>query len=129
MPERSKKTCAIPGCPNLTHERWCDAHAKNASIARPYDNRRGNSTQRGYDAAWRQLRLVALRRDDYLCLECLKTGRPTAAQEVHHIQSIDMAPELRLDIDNLASVCKPCHIRITAKEQGLWGKIRNIKSA
>lgn len=122
MPQRSQKICAVPGCPNKTLTRWCEVHTKKASIARPYDDRRGSSSQRGYDGPWRRLRLVALRRDNYLCLECLKTGRPTPAEEVHHIVGIDIAPELRLDLENLASVCGPCHKLLTAQEQGIFGR-------
>lgn len=128
MPQRSKKLCAVPGCPTKTLTRWCDEHSKTTAIVRPYDTRRGSSSERGYDGPWRKLRLVALRRDDYLCQECLKNGRPTTAQEVHHIQGIDVAPELRLEIDNLASVCKPCHLRLTAEEQGIWGRTPTNKT-
>ena len=41
-----------------------------------------------------------------------------AAQEVHHI--IPLADGGTHDEDNLMSLCKPCHSRITAKEGGRW---------
>jgi 5-methylcytosine-specific restriction enzyme A len=122
MAIRSNKPCAIAGCPALTSERWCNRHKANKHISRPYDQQRGTSSERGYDSEWRKLRLVALKRDNYLCLECLKSDRPTQAKEVHHIIGIDINPNLRLDLDNLASVCKPCHLKLTEQEQGIWGR-------
>jgi 5-methylcytosine-specific restriction protein A len=128
LPERSKKMCAIPGCPNMTTSRWCDEHKKTPAIARPYDARRGSASSRGYDAAWKKLRLVALRRDLYLCQDCLKTGRPTQAEEVHHIISIAEDADKRLDLDNLLSLCGPCHLVHTQEEQGIWGRTPTKKA-
>lgn len=119
---RSKKPCSIAGCPNLTSERWCEGHKTNKHVARSYDDRRGSSASRGYDGNWRRIRKVALLRDNYLCQECLKDDRPTPANEVHHILGIDVRPDLRLDLDNLSSVCAPCHKRLTAEEQGIFGR-------
>ena len=41
-------------------------------------------------------------------------------EEVHHIKPVDYYPELRLDIDNLESLCKVCHEKITAKEKKIY---------
>jgi 5-methylcytosine-specific restriction protein A len=98
-------------------------------VSRSYDDRRGSSAQRGYDGQWRKLRLVALRRDDYLCQECLKKDRPVPATEVHHILGIDVRPDLRLDLDNLASVCAPCHKLLTIQDQGIFGRAPTNKQA
>ena len=59
--------------------------------------------------AWRRLRLLALQRDHYLCQECLKHHRFTAATEVHHVLELEEHPELGLDLDNLVSLCWSCH--------------------
>ncbi|WP_234998104.1 HNH endonuclease [Parabacteroides sp. Marseille-P3160] len=46
---------------------------------------------------------------------CLKEGRTTAAEEVHHIVSFmettnqDVRIQLAFDDENLMSVCKVCH--------------------
>jgi 5-methylcytosine-specific restriction protein A len=130
MAMRSRKPCAVPGCPALTSSRWCAVHAKQPAISRPYDERRGSTAERGYGTDWRRLREVALRRDFHLCQRCLETkNRPTPATEVHHIVGIDIAPELRLDIDNTLSLCGPCHKLITAQEQGIWGRKPTKKKA
>lgn len=122
MPQRSPKPCVVPGCRNTTTTRWCEVHAKTPAVTRPYDQWRGSSASRGYDNSWRKLRLVALKRDHYLCQRCLESDRPTQATEVHHIVGIDVAPELRLVLENLASMCAPCHKYITECEQGIWGR-------
>jgi 5-methylcytosine-specific restriction protein A len=61
---------------------------------------------RGHD--WRTLS-ERYRANNPLCEDCLGEGRVTPAEEVHHIQSIQSAPELRLAIENLVSICKKCH--------------------
>ena len=58
---------------------------------------------------WRRLRIQALERDHYLCQECLRQGRLTAATEVHHKQEIRTHPELALVLSNLESLCWKCH--------------------
>lgn len=127
MPMRSRRPCGVPGCPALTSERWCAEHAKNRFVSRSHDAFRGSSTQRGYDGEWRKIRLIALRRDQYLCQQCLKSDRPTSATEVDHIISINKAPELRLDLDNLASICGPCHKEKTNREDGGFGRAPKTK--
>lgn len=122
MSVRCKKMCAVPGCPELTLGRWCYAHTKNKHISRSYDDRRGSSSARGYDSRWQKLRLVALRRDNFMCQECLKQDRPVPAQEVHHIIGIDVDPSMRLDLDNIISLCAPCHKLITENNQGIFGR-------
>ena len=62
-----------------------------------------------HSPAWRHLRVQALRRDHYLCQECLKKKRIKKATEVHHIKPLEDHPELALDLDNLTSLCWRCH--------------------
>ncbi len=65
-------------------------------------------------AHWRKLRDYKLRISP-LCEMCLKEGRTTAAEEVHHIVSFmettnqDVRIQLAFDDENLMSVCKVCH--------------------
>ena len=56
---------------------------------------------------WNDLRLEALKRDNYRCLKC---GNP--AEEVDHIQEIwEGGPEF--DLANLQSLCHECHVSKT----------------
>ncbi|WBX80132.1 HNH endonuclease signature motif containing protein [Virgibacillus salarius] len=58
---------------------------------------------------WRTLRLEALKRDNYECQECKRQGGVSLAQNVHHIKEVKQFPELALVLDNLESICIPCH--------------------
>lgn len=81
------------------------------------DRRRRSSTARGYDGGWRKVRLAFLAAHP-LCAFCEADGRLTAATVVDHEVAIVDAPERRLDWSNLRPLCKPCHDRRTATEQG-----------
>lgn len=59
--------------------------------------------------SWKRLRLTALVRDNYLCVECLKQGITTDAKVVDHIIPIKADWGKRLDIKNLQSLCAKCH--------------------
>jgi 5-methylcytosine-specific restriction endonuclease McrA len=58
---------------------------------------------------WKRKRKAILRRDEYLCQECKKYGRRTAAITVHHIKHLEDNPELALKDSNLKSLCNKCH--------------------
>nr|WP_259544984.1 HNH endonuclease signature motif containing protein [Heyndrickxia oleronia] len=58
---------------------------------------------------WRELRLVALERDNYECQSCKRRGKYSKAQNVHHIKEVKEYPELALELDNLESICIRCH--------------------
>lgn len=62
--------------------------------------------------AWKKCREIVLMRDDYLCQECMKLDRLTAANTVHHIIHLKDDPSKALAIDNLTSVCPTCHERL-----------------
>jgi 5-methylcytosine-specific restriction endonuclease McrA len=75
----------------------CETCQKKRRVTQ--DKFRGSPTDRGYD-----------HRD-------IK-GQVTIAEDVHHIKSIATHPELRLDWDNLMSVCRECHRAIEREENG-----------
>lgn len=60
-------------------------------------------------AAWLKCRKLVLKRDYYLCQPCLRDGKLTTADAVHHIKPLEDYPELALDMDNLESICNSCH--------------------
>lgn len=66
---------------------------------------------------WRDLRTQKIQ-EQPLCQDCLKEGKITPAQEVHHIKSFckrGLTPEevekRAFDYDNLVCLCKSCHIK------------------
>ena len=57
---------------------------------------------------WKALRQQALQRDGHKCCLCGSTAR----LNVHHIFCRKFFGDLKLDIDNLLTVCSKCHFRI-----------------
>lgn len=71
-----------------------------------------------HSPVWRKLRRLALQRDHYLCQHCLRNGILRSATEVHHIRPVADWPELALDLDNLVSLCWPCHEQTKVRRHG-----------
>jgi len=76
-------------------------------MARFYKNRK-----------WKYKRAKVLRRDEYLCRECKRYGRTTAATTVHHVIPIEERPELALVSRNLISLCDSCHNAMHDRDTG-----------
>lgn len=75
---------------------------------------KGTSAQRGYGSAWRKIRERVLKRDNYLCQECLRLGFYTPANQCDHI--IPKSKGGTDDLSNLQSLCYKCHKEKTNKE-------------
>ena len=58
---------------------------------------------------WKEKREKILRRDEYLCRECKRYGKATPATTVHHILPLEQRPDLKLNSQNLISLCNECH--------------------
>jgi 5-methylcytosine-specific restriction endonuclease McrA len=63
---------------------------------------------------WQSLRLEALRRDGWQCVQCGSRVR----LEVDHIRPVRMHPELAFDLGNLQVLCAQHHTQKTRKECG-----------
>lgn len=72
--------------------------------------------KRGYGTAWEKLRLRILKRDNYLCQPCKRTGRIHTASEVDH--RISKANGGTDDEGNLQAINAECHKAKTAEESG-----------
>lgn len=79
-----------------------------------YDQRRGNSNQRGYGYKWQKERDVWLDKNP-LCVVCAKDGRVTPASEVDHIIPHRGNQKLFWDRKNWQSLCKTHHSEKTAR--------------
>ncbi|MBO8183625.1 MAG: HNH endonuclease [Archaeoglobus sp.] len=123
MPRRPKKPCSYPGCPELVEagERYCLKHKRQHQ--RQYDQQRGTAAQRGYDARWRRARKRFLA-ENPLCVECMKEGRLTPATVVDHIVPHKGNYELFWDESNWQPLCKRCHDKKTAREDGGFANVR-----
>lgn len=115
--------CNYPGCKELVSqgERYCSKHKTEAN--RYKDRNRVSSAKRGYGVAWRRARLAFLA-DHPLCEECRREGRLTPATVVDHITPHKGNRELFWDEKNWQALCKRCHDRKTAKEDGGFGNKR-----
>ncbi len=73
------------------------------------------------NTAWRKLRNSYLKLHP-LCENCLKEGKVVPAEDVHHKRSPFQKGEINwtllMEPENLQSLCKECHGKEHAKEQG-----------
>jgi 5-methylcytosine-specific restriction protein A len=112
--------CRHPGCGKLLDATgYCEAHAKQHQ--RQADTRRGTSSERGYNYRWQKARATFLKGSP-LCRHCKKLGMVRAATEVDHIIPHRGDQQLFWDTSNWQGLCKPCHSRKTAREDGGFGK-------
>lgn len=118
MPYKPQTICRYPGCGELTSNGYCDKHKKIK------DAERETATQRGYNARWRKAR-VAYLASHPLCVRCNEQGRLTQATVVDHIIPHKGNYKLFWDINNWQPLCKQCHDKKTAAEDGGFG--RNVK--
>lgn len=63
---------------------------------------------------WKALRLEALRRDGFACVQCGARSR----LEVDHIEPVRDAPERAFDLSNLQTLCASHHTAKTRRECG-----------
>lgn len=83
---------------------------------KPWGRKRISANERGYGWRWTKVRQAALERDRYLCQDCLDRGRTTVATQVDHIKP--KAKGGGDELSNCRSLCRECHDRKTAKDQG-----------
>ena len=83
---------------------------------REYDRtRRDTESKRFYNSAvWRKTRALKLAQDP-LCEVCRQAKRLIPASHVHHKVELRDDRDLGLDLDNLQSLCHPCHSRHHAR--------------
>ncbi|MFN2388019.1 MAG: HNH endonuclease signature motif containing protein [Actinomycetota bacterium] len=98
-PRAIASKCAEPGCPDLAHYRGrCPKHATVE------EQERGSAAARGYNAQWRRVRIMYLRRHP-LCERC-----EPPAEHVHHRDQQAKGPQ-RFDFANLEALCETCHMQ------------------
>lgn len=119
MPRKPAHPCKAPGCPELTHARYCEAHSDlEAEEAQQYRRfQRDPAINQRYDHAWRKIRNRYIAKHP-LCKHCEEQGRFTPAAEVDHIVPLEHGGTH--DETNLQALCKPCHSRKTARDGDRW---------
>lgn len=116
MPRKPKKPCSNPSCSKLVEGRFCDKHLKEYN--RAYEKyERDPAIKKRYGRAWQKIRNKYINTNP-ICEECFKKNVFTKADEVHHI--LPLSKGGNHNEDNLMSLCKPCHSRISAKDGDRW---------
>lgn len=64
---------------------------------------------------WKRLLLAVWTRDGFRCARCAAPKSRQRILHAHHVRSWADAPELRLDIDNLKTLCAPCHLWVHSR--------------
>ena len=80
-----------------------------------HEGYRHHNTKFYQSTAWRKLRAEKLRQNP-ICEQCIRIGLIIPAQVVDHIVPINKGGAA-LDIDNLQSLCHPCHNRKSAMDK------------
>ena len=117
MPQSAPKPCNHPGCGLLVRDGTarCPKHKKLE--AKAHDTRRGSAHERGYSVAWQRARAGFLKSHP-LCKTHAESGELVVATVVDHIKPHKGDKDLFWDHANWQSLCKPCHDRKTATEDG-----------
>ena len=116
MPRKPKRPCSHPGCPKLTEGRFCEEHERQEN--QRYEKFvRDPEAKRRYGRAWKRIRDRHAAQHP-LCEMCLKNGKVTPTEEVHHIVPLSRGGTHASD--NLMSLCKSCHSEITARDGDRW---------
>ena len=97
MPIAPARLCAHPGCSRL------ERHSHKSA----YEERRGGSTARCYDAVWQKVRKRVLA-EEPLCRYCDRAGRIVASTTVDHMMPLSRGGE-RLRRENLCGCCATCN--------------------
>ncbi|MGK0575518.1 HNH endonuclease [Macrococcus capreoli] len=112
MPSKSDSVCAYPGCSRTTSNRYCELHIDTTKQKhKEYDRERTDQQEVSFynSKQWKDVRATVLQRDFYLCQQCKRQGITTFGNIVHHIVELKDDWSLRLDMNNLETVCSACH--------------------
>lgn len=111
------RQCLSQGCPALVaqSERYCARHVTAIEKAR------GTRTERGYDNRWLRAskRFLA---ENPLCVECKSRGVLRRATHTDHIVPHKGNETLFWSEANWQPLCRRCHSRKTATEDGGFGR-------
>lgn len=88
----------------------CEEHKKEAWAT----STKKTPAERGYGWQWQKKRKVILKRDDWMCQECLRNGIYTQGTDVDHIKPKHLGGTD--EESNLELLCRECHKVKTQRE-------------
>jgi 5-methylcytosine-specific restriction protein A len=121
MPFAAPKPCTYAGCSALVRDGSGRCAQHKHSEKKQHDQSRGTAHERGYSVAWQRARLGFLRSHP-LCAKHEADGHVVMATVVDHIMPHKGDKVLFWQHDNWQPLCKPCHDRKTASEDGGFGR-------
>lgn len=114
MPASAPRPCTYPGCGVLVSQgARCPKHH--------HDKQRASANDRGYGSKWRKARERFLY-DNPLCRHHEQQGQLVPATVVDHIIPHRGDLGLMWSQSNWQALCKPCHDKKTATEDGGFGR-------
>lgn len=128
MPPKPLRKCKAPACGKLTRDKYCEDHEHLIEKDKrekwiQYDRtKRYAEDNKSYHAfykspQWIGMREAVKRRDHGLCVKCKSQNRLVPMDVVDHIIPLKDDWSLRLNPENLQSLCHACHNLKTAKEK------------
>ncbi len=87
-----------------------------------YFNKSQDNSSFYQSKAWKEKRVAILKRDDYMCMMCKRYGKAVDAKEVHHINPLNERYDLKLNNNNLISLCRECHDKCHNKYKDVLSK-------
>lgn len=120
MPSKPKRPCRMNDCGRLCEngEQYCAEH--KAVVNKNYNQyHRDPKSNKRYGRAWKRIRDRYIKAHP-LCEKCQKNDLIVAAEEVHHILPLSRGGDNKAN--NLISLCKSCHSRITVESGDRWSK-------
>ena len=110
MPKKPPHPCSSPGCPALTHNRYCEQHTA-IERKRPRSGRCGNM----YNYRWQKARAAFLRAHPICCV-CEREAIIEPSAVVDHKIPHEGNQTLFWDESNWQAMCVQCHNRKSARE-------------
>ncbi|TCZ76167.1 HNH endonuclease [Paenibacillus albiflavus] len=118
MPSKPKRPCSIPGCRELTTERYCDGHKHLAN-----QRYASKEYQYLYGRRWAKYsKQFIIQHPLCMCDECKQAVIPLPSEVTDHIVPHKGDITLFWDPRNHQALNKQCHDRKTAKEDGGFGR-------
>ncbi|WP_294124672.1 HNH endonuclease signature motif containing protein [uncultured Clostridium sp.] len=124
------KLCSRCQCIILYGNRLCDRCTDKIGSYRSVSdkvyqqNRSDSKEQKVYKSAtWKRIRAQAISKANGLCEECIKKGKISYYDDVHHKIPIKVDYSKAYDLNNLICLCRSCHIKahkeIKSKGEGV----------